>query len=103
MSLILHFLTDNWIFILTLIIAYSIYFLLFNRTDTSFAKKGKELPKGNSVSDTPKKDVSSGMDESVDVDGVAPATFPEDTPHIPYIFNEITEARKPFKEKFLDK
>ena len=75
--------------------------LFFNRTDTSFAKEGKELPKGSSVSDTPKKDVSSGMDESVDVDGVAPATFPEDTPHIPYIFNEITEARILFKGKII--
>ena len=101
MSLILHVLTDNWIFILTLIIAYSIYFLLFNRTDTSFAKEGKELPKGNSVSDILKKDVSSGVDVSVDVDGVAPATFPEDTPHIPYVFNEITEARILFTGKIL--
>ena len=100
MSLILHFLTDNWIFILTLIIAYSIYFLLFNRTDTSFAKEGKELPKV-SGSNTPKNDVSSGLDESVEVDGVAPATYPEDTPHIPYIFNEITEARILFKGKIL--
>ena len=101
MSLILHFLTDNWIFILTLIIAYSIYLLFFNRTDTSFAKENKDSPKGNSGSDRPKKDVSSGVDESVDVDGVAPATFPEDTPHIPYIFNEITEARILFKGKIL--
>ena len=75
--------------------------LFFNRTDTSFAKEGKELPKGNAVSDTPKKDDSSGLDESVDVDDVAPATFPEDTPHIPYIFNEITEARILFKGKIL--
>ena len=101
MSLILHFLTDNWIFILTLIIGYSIYFLFWGKTDTSFAKEDKELPKGNSGSNTPKKDVYSGVDESVDVDGVAPATFPEDTPHIPYIFNEITEARILFKGKIL--
>ena len=84
-----------WPYLLTSVLVYVAYVLIFGHNrgtpprETEIPKKigrlSKEIKKGNYSS---KDDVEDDGEEELQ-----PLTFPEDTPHIPYVFNEISEVR----------
>ena len=93
MLAMMPFLSAYWPHILTIILAYSSYVLIFGKNRLASLNDKKSLPKNLEASSQTKVNQLDPKDED-DEDEVTPTTFPEDTPHIPYNFDEISEVRK---------
>ena len=93
-------LSAYWPYLLTSVLVYVVYVLIFGR-NTSTSEKETENPiKIKRSTNEVKKDNFSSKDDVEDYedDEVQPLTFPEDTPHIPYIFNEISAVSSMFSQ-----
>ena len=91
-------LSAYWPYLVTFVLVYIIYVMIFgsNRSDSTknteseaIKLKAKQEAKRPADESTVNKDDDGDEEE----DEVSPLTFPEDTPHIPYKFTEISEVR----------
>ena len=91
-------LSAYWPYLVTVALVYIIYVMIFgsNRSDSTknteseaIKLKAKREAKRPADESTVNKDDDGDEEE----DEVSPLTFPEDTPHIPYKFTEISEVR----------
>ena len=91
-------LSAYWPYLITVVLVYVIYVLIFGNNQNDSTKtsenaaiqsKSQRGTKQTNNETTVYKDDDDG--EEVD-DEVSPTTFPEDTPHIPYEFKEISEV-----------
>ena len=91
-------LSAYWPYLITVVLVYVIYVLIFGNNQNDSTKtnenaaiqlKPQRDTKQTNNAATVYKDDDDG--EEVD-DEVSPTTFPEDTPHIPYEFKEISEV-----------
>ena len=80
----LHFL----IFIISFLAFHWIRSKVLTGTTTNSNLNGKAPLKHRRLSTTDCADNGDEDDEEID-----PATFPDDTPHIPYVFDEISEVK----------
>ena len=87
-----------WPYLLTSVLVYVIYVLIFGRNRNTPGKQTDNTIKLKSSSKEVKTDKYSSKDdvEEFEEGAVQPLTFPEDTPHIPYIFNAISAVRSMF-------
>ena len=85
-----------WPHLITVILVYSMYVLIFGQTRSNGINYSENALKNRREPTTQTKEgrVSTrAIDEDDEEDDVTPATFPEDTPHIPYLFNEMSEVK----------
>ena len=88
-----------WPYLLTSVLVYVVYVLVFDH-NRSTPEKQTVNPIKSSSKEVKKDNYSSKDDIEEDgEDEVQPLTFPEDTPHVPYIFNEISAVRSMFRSR----
>jgi len=91
-------LSAYWPYLIAVVSAYVIYVVIFgnNKNDSNVQNNKnvatKSKPQLLSNQSTDESTVYKDDDGEEDDDEVSPTTFPEDTPHIPYEFKEISEA-----------
>ena len=80
-----------WPYLITSVLVYVVYFLIFGRNRSTPKEQTENSIKMKSSSKEKKDNYSSKDDvEEDEQEAVQPLTFPEDTLHIPYMFNEIS-------------
>ena len=98
MSLVMSLLSAYWPYLIAVVSAYVIYIVIFgNNKNNSNVQNNKNVatkskPQLLSNQSTDESTVYKDDDGEEDDDEVSPTTFPEDTPHIPYEFKEISEV-----------
>ena len=101
MSLVMSLLSAYWPYLIAVVLAYVIYVAIFGsnknisnvQNNKNVATKSKPQLLRNQSTD--ESTVYKDDDGEEDDDAVSPTTFPEDTPHIPYEFKEISEVSFP--------
>ena len=90
-------LSAYWPYLITVGLVYVIYVLIFgnNQNDTTKTSENASIqlkPQRDTKQTNNGTTVYKDDDDGEEVDEVSPTTFPEDTPHIPYEFKEISEV-----------
>ena len=98
MSLVMSLLSAYWPYLIAVVLAYVIYALIFGNSKNDSNVQNienvttKSKPQLLSSQSADESTVYKDDDGEEEDDAVSPTTFPEDTPHIPYEFKEISEV-----------
>ena len=85
-----------WPYLLSVILCYAVYVQIFGQGRKNSINENRKTVENRRVSKQIIENHFSSKDDAdaFEEDEVVPLTFPEDTRHIPYIFNEISEVRR---------
>ena len=93
MASMMPLLSVYWPYLTTCVLVYVVYFLIFGQRGNGNSHHPEGKTKAKSLPKVRKEEKYSNKDDEDDEeDEVRPLTFPEETPHIPYIFHEISEV-----------